>query len=67
VTLDARDSVTTGDPPPSPPPSILDAPVRKLIRFGAGIALGFVLVAVVIYAVFVLLAGLFFQVVTTTT
>ena len=64
MTFDTRDSVTTGDP--SPPPSILDAPVRKLIRFGAGIALGFVLVGVVIYAVFVLLAGLFFQIITTT-
>jgi hypothetical protein len=35
----------------------LDVPLRKVIRFGAGLAIGFVFVGAVVYSVFALLAA----------
>ena len=46
-------SAPGGPPPPGP----LDVPLRKVIRFGAGLAIGFVFVGAVVYSVFALLAA----------
>jgi hypothetical protein len=48
-----------------PPPGLLDAPVRKLIGLGAGVALGFAFVAAVVYSIVYLVGLEVFIIVTT--
>jgi hypothetical protein len=47
-----------------PPPGPFDVPLRKLIRFGAGLALGVVFVGAVVYSVLAVLGALFFFIIT---
>ncbi len=42
-----------------PPPGPFDVPLRTAIKFGAGLAIGFVVVGVVVYSVAAILAILF--------